>query len=67
MQKNINPFTEQELELLKSNYSKIARKRSVSHAYVRMIAIGDREVNTEKAKAILNELQTIVNAFKSLA
>ena len=61
------PFTDQEIQLLKGNYEKIAQKHSVSRQYVRMIVIGEKPVKNHKAKQIFTDLTRLLDTLKQIA
>lgn len=67
MQKNIKPFTESQIELLRGNYATIADNHDVDRSYVSRIASGNRSVSSKKSKKILEDLQKIVNLLELIS
>jgi len=65
MEKKEKPFSENEKELLvKGNYSVLADKYGCARAYVKMIADGNRKVNSKLSKLIMKDL---VDLLKTLS
>lgn len=57
-------FTEDEIYLLKGSYTRLAKKHDCDPGYVKKIAEGDRETNTDKAKAIYLSLEELLTVLK---
>ena len=57
-------FTEAEKRILHGASQKIARKRGCSSMYVRHIINGKRPTNTGLAKAILEDLNKLLDLFR---
>ncbi len=56
-------FTEKQIQ--KIRLTSIAHKYSCSHVYVGMILRGERDVKSEKAKAILKDAKRILKIVES--
>jgi len=64
MQNSDIPFTEEELETLRRSFARIGKKHGTTGQYVGQIAAGNRSANSEKAKAILNDLKELLKLLK---
>lgn len=64
MQKNQKPFTDNEISILRGNFSAMARKYDCDKSTVSKICNGDRQTNTVKAKEILNSLNEKLTEIK---
>ncbi len=56
-------LTNEQLNLLRGNFTKIANKNSCSRDYVSKIAHGHRNINTEKAKRVAESIENILNVL----
>lgn len=64
MKKNNTPFIDEDLKLLRANFSRLGRKHGVSGQYVGQIAGGKRAANTQTAKNILKDLRILLTFLK---
>jgi len=60
------PFSYLEQKLLNGHHTSIAKKNDSSSAYVGKIASGERAATSEKGKEILESLQKLLIALKSI-
>ena len=59
-------FTEEELALLKGKYASLARKYKSTTTYVKLLAHGDRKLNTQLSKMIFEDIQKTIELFRPL-
>lgn len=60
------PFTKEELALMKGKYASLARKYDSTTTYVKLIADGERKLNSKLSKSIHSDIQKIVELFKPI-
>ncbi len=60
-------FTKEELLLMKGKYASLARKYQSTTTYVKMIAQGERQLNTKLAKMIFEDIHKIIQLFQPLS
>jgi len=64
--KNIAPFTDKEVKILKGSMSLLATKHKVSRKYVYMIATGRRPAISKKSRAIFSDLERLIKALQPI-
>ncbi len=57
-------FDKKQMEILKGNYSIIARSCGVTREYVKMVLTGKREQKSDKAKEIVKKATSVVGILK---
>jgi len=60
------PFTDEELKILRGNYRKIAKKHGITPEYVSYLLHGKRPIISTRAKAIINDLRKLLEAYKEV-
>jgi hypothetical protein len=53
-------FTPEQKKLLQGQSGKLANKHNCSQTYVNLIIRGEREVNSELAKKVLQDLESLI-------
>lgn len=66
MEKIVPPFTQEEYDMIKYSFKRVADKYSADASYPRKIAKGDLAVNTPLSKNILKTLKQILHVLKPL-
>ncbi len=60
-------FTQEELLLLKGKYASLARKYKSTTTYVQMLALGERQLNTQLARMIYDDIKRTITLFTPLS
>jgi len=60
-------FTKDELALMKGKYASLARKYSSTTTYVKLIANGERQLNSKLSRLIYQDIERIIKLFKPLS
>lgn len=60
-------FTKDEMALMKGKYASLARKYDSTTTYVKLIANGQRQLNSKLSKSIYTDIQKIIELFKPLS
>ncbi len=59
-------FTRDELALMKGKYASLARKYDSTTTYVKLIANGQRQLNSKLSKLIYEDIRKIIALFEPL-
>lgn len=59
-------FTKDELALMKGKYASLARKYDSTTTYVKLIANGQRQLNSKLSRLIYQDIERIIKLFKPI-
>lgn len=59
-------FTKAELALMKGKYASLARKYDSTTTYVKLIANGERQLNSKLSKLIYEDIRKIIDLFEPI-
>jgi len=60
------PFTNEEIEMIRYSFKRVADKHGCNPSYVSLIANGHREVNSIQTKNIIKTLKKILHVLKPI-